>query len=199
MKSLWKRNFLSHSVILLEFIQTFFTTAKPLHCECLPLLYVIFMLDTAFLIVPLWSTWEVPTTSKQSSFNENLPTRIYWKFLSISKQYITLLFDYIMQTSLFGIRMKIKWWIGKHFFERSNWLNIFSDFIVSRYLSPILICWSQSRTQNNILKIQKQPPKVFYEKSVPLKISQNSQGSTCSRISFLIELQASTWRVFLQF
>ena len=186
-------------MILLEFIQTFFTTAKPLHCECLPLLYVIFMLDTAFLIVPLWSTWEVPTTSKQSSFNENLPTRIYWKFLSISKQYITLLFDYIMQTILFGIRMKIKWWIGKHFFERSNWLNIFSDFIVSRYLSPILICWSQSRTQNNILKIQKQPPKVFYEKSVPLKISQNSQGSTCSRISFLVELQASTWRVFLQF
>ena len=37
---------------------------------------------------------------------------------------------------------------------------------------------------------QKQPPEVFYKK-VFLKISQNSQGNTCARFSFLRKLQAS--------
>ena len=37
---------------------------------------------------------------------------------------------------------------------------------------------------------QKQPPEVFYGKKVFLKISQNSQGNTCAKVSFSIKLQA---------
>ena len=43
--------------------------------------------------------------------------------------------------------------------------------------------------QKFIKKRQKQPLEVFYKKSV-LKISQNSQETTCARVSFLIKLQA---------
>ena len=38
----------------------------------------------------------------------------------------------------------------------------------------------------SLLSIQKQPPEVFCEK-VFLEISQNSQESTCARVSFLIK------------
>ena len=37
------------------------------------------------------------------------------------------------------------------------------------------------------LKVQKQPPEVFYEKKCSLKISQNSQENTRARVSFLIK------------
>ena len=39
------------------------------------------------------------------------------------------------------------------------------------------------------LHLQKQPPEVFCKKKVLLQTSQNSQGSTCARASFLIKLQ----------
>ena len=39
--------------------------------------------------------------------------------------------------------------------------------------------------------IQKQPPKVFYKKKLLLNISQILQENTCSRVSFLLKLQAS--------
>ena len=39
--------------------------------------------------------------------------------------------------------------------------------------------------------IQKQPPEVLCKKKVFLEISQNPQGNTCARVSFLIKLQAS--------
>ena len=38
--------------------------------------------------------------------------------------------------------------------------------------------------------MKKQPPEMFYEKKVFLKISENSQESTCARVFFLIKLQA---------
>ena len=44
--------------------------------------------------------------------------------------------------------------------------------------------------KEEFLYFQKQPPKVLYKKMV-LKIWQNSQKSTCDRVSFLIKLQAS--------
>ena len=37
---------------------------------------------------------------------------------------------------------------------------------------------------------QKQPREVFFVKKVFLEISQNSQENTCTRVSFLIKLQA---------
>ena len=40
-------------------------------------------------------------------------------------------------------------------------------------------------------KFKKQPPEVFCKK-VLLKTSQNSQENTCARVSFLINLKAST-------
>ena len=39
------------------------------------------------------------------------------------------------------------------------------------------------------MKHQKQPAEVFYETKVFLKILENSQESTCARVSFLIKLQ----------
>ena len=40
-------------------------------------------------------------------------------------------------------------------------------------------------------EVQKESPKVFYKKNF-LKISQNSQKNTCTRVSFLVKLQAET-------
>ena len=39
----------------------------------------------------------------------------------------------------------------------------------------------------SIITFRKQPPDVFCEKKVFLKISQNSQENTCTRTSFLIQ------------
>ena len=39
----------------------------------------------------------------------------------------------------------------------------------------------------HVYEIQRQPPEVFYKKGY-LKISQNSQESTCARVSFFIKV-----------
>ena len=46
--------------------------------------------------------------------------------------------------------------------------------------------------------MQKQPPEVFYKEKVFLEISQNSQESTCIRVSFLMKLQALGLQLYLK-
>ena len=62
--------------------------------------------------------------------------------------------------------------------------------LVSKYLFKVIIKDTRT-TFMNFLKVQEQPPNVFYKKKVFLKISQNSQKNTCARVFLLIKLQAA--------
>ena len=59
----------------------------------------------------------------------------------------------------------------------------------------IFVCLHWKLSQRKWTQIQKQSPGVVLSKhslkKVFLKISQNSQGNTCARVSFLIKLKAS--------
>ena len=68
--------------------------------------------------------------------------------------------------------------------------------LANKYLQFSFFC--SSLTKKNVIKIDKRDifflfrrsrPEVFYKK-MSLEISQNSQESTCGRVSILIKLQA---------
>ena len=59
------------------------------------------------------------------------------------------------------------------------------SFLYSKQLSYI----HDFNISRIIMEAQKQPPELFYKKGV-LKVLQNSQENTCTRVSFLIKLQA---------
>ena len=57
------------------------------------------------------------------------------------------------------------------------------------------INWINSITIYCNIYFQKKPPEAFCKKKVFLEISQNSQENTCTRVSFLIKLQAEAYEI----
>ena len=95
-----------------------------------------------------------------------------------------------------GVRIHI--WLYNHFPDTetsSHYWSLmyittsFSDSEISshyRYLMYITTSFRYCKTQSNFSRCRSSWPKVF------LKISKNSQESTCVRASFLIKLQGET-------
>ena len=78
----------------------------------------------------------------------------------------------------FSIILRVSTWklLGKQYLAQSLFLRI--------------------ATKLQVLVFQKQPPEVFCEKKMFVKISHNSQRNACARVSFLIKLEASDLQLY---
>ena len=78
----------------------------------------------------------------------------------------------------FSIILRVSTWklLGKQYLAQSLFLRI--------------------ATKLQVLVFQKQPPEVFCEKKMFVKISHNSQRSACARVFFLIKLEASDVQLY---
>ena len=88
-----------------------------------------------------------------------------------------------MQTNLFDFRMKIKWWIGKHFLSVA--INRIFLVILFKYIpfSNSNLLKSVKNLEQYLENTEVSTRGVLLKKMF-LKISQNLQKNTCVRVSF---------------